>query len=156
MRGMAGPVATFVTGTAIATNDLNRLPLKKLGAKEQRAQRLGRRYPQYRVVGGILERGYGVVMQRFELHPFDRTEIGDEVIGLPNGRNRDRFTVQFDLERGCQRRFGLGCAVHAAVVHRVRPKSIATLAGPGCFGGMDGTVVRFAGFRTGSPNVATP
>jgi len=120
-----------VAGTAVAKNYLDRLPLKKPGTNEQRAQCIGRRYPQYGVVGGISKRGYGIVVQRSELHPFDRVEIGDEVIGLANSRNRDRFTVQFDLERGRQRRFGLGCVAHAAVVHRVQPKSIAALARPG-------------------------
>src|SRR5260221_390662 len=66
------------------------------------------------------ERTDGVVVQRLELDPLDRTEFGDELVGLANGRNRNRFSVQLDLEGGSQRRFGFRYIGHGLILEPVR------------------------------------
>jgi hypothetical protein len=84
---------------------------KQPGADEQRAQRVGCLHRQHRVPGGALKRTDGIGVQRLELDPFDRTEIGDEPIGLADGRDRHRLAVQIDLENCPQRRAGIGYVV---------------------------------------------
>src|SRR5688572_19015403 len=86
---------------------------KQLGADEQRAQCGGRLHRQHRIFSGALQRTDRIGVQRLELDPFDRAEISDELIGLADGTDRYRLAVQTDLERGPQRRVGIGDAVRS-------------------------------------------
>ena len=79
---------------------------KKAGAGKQRAQCIGRLHRQHGIFIGTSKRPHGVVMQRSELHPLNRTEPRYESIGLADGRNGNRFAIQFDLECRLQRRLG--------------------------------------------------
>src|SRR3954452_16979383 len=80
--------------------------LQQLRAHEQRAYGVGRLHREHGIAGGAFQSGDGVLMQRTEFHPLDRLEVGEELIGLGDSRNRQRVTVQLDLERRTQR--GLG------------------------------------------------
>jgi hypothetical protein len=56
------------------------------------------------------------MMQRSEFHPFDRTQICYEAVGLTNIANGNWLAIQFDFKCRHQRRIGKRCLTH--VPHR--------------------------------------
>ena len=79
---------------------------EKPGPRKQEPQGIRRLHGQHPILGGLLKGSDGILVKRPELHPLDRTETCDELIGLADGANGNRLAVQDDLERRPQRRVG--------------------------------------------------
>src|SRR4051794_22122586 len=90
---------------------------EQLGADEQHAHGVGRLHDEHGVLGGAFERRNRVFMQRAEFHPLDRFEAGEELIGLADGRDRQRVAVQLDLERRAQRGLGTLRITHGLLLN---------------------------------------
>ena len=72
---------------------------------QQRPHSVGGLDSENRIVCRAFERGDGAAMQRTEFHPLDRIVVGEKLVGLTNGRDRQSIAVQPDFERRPQRGF---------------------------------------------------